>query len=110
MRRTGLRAARANRVFCTDEKRIRTENTVIVNSKDSAGVLYKIVDCARMRFSSVHNRGSARTGRRPRKFDHHSSMCFPSSAHVGARPLRAARANRVFCTDKNHPYRKHGYG
>jgi len=28
-----LRAARANRVFCADEKRIRTENTVIVNSK-----------------------------------------------------------------------------
>jgi hypothetical protein len=24
--------------------------------------------------------------------------------------LRAARANRVFGTDKNHPYQKHGYG
>jgi len=24
--------------------------------------------------------------------------------------LRATRANRVFCTDKKHPYRKHGYG
>jgi hypothetical protein len=23
--------------------------------------------------------------------------------------LRAARANHVFCTDKKHPYRKHGY-
>ncbi len=23
--------------------------------------------------------------------------------------LRAARANRVFCTDKNHPRRKRGY-
>jgi hypothetical protein len=23
--------------------------------------------------------------------------------------LRAARANRVFCTDKKHPYRKRGY-
>ena len=43
-----MRAARANRVFCADEKRIRTENTVIVNHKGSAGVLYKIVDCARM--------------------------------------------------------------
>jgi hypothetical protein len=42
-----LRAARANRVFCTDEKRIRTENTVIVNTKHGVGVLYKIVDCAR---------------------------------------------------------------
>jgi hypothetical protein len=24
--------------------------------------------------------------------------------------LRAARANRVFCADKKHPYSKHGYG
>jgi len=37
-----LRAARANRVFCTDKKRIRTENTVTVNTKDGVGVLYKI--------------------------------------------------------------------
>jgi hypothetical protein len=28
-----LRAARANRVFRADEKRIRTENTVMVNTK-----------------------------------------------------------------------------
>jgi hypothetical protein len=33
MPRADLRAARANRIFCTDEKRIRTENTVMVNSK-----------------------------------------------------------------------------
>jgi hypothetical protein len=32
-----LRAARANRVFCTDKKRIRTKNTVMVNTKHSAG-------------------------------------------------------------------------
>jgi hypothetical protein len=24
--------------------------------------------------------------------------------------LRASRANRVFDTDKEHPYQKHGYG
>jgi hypothetical protein len=47
-----LRAAHANRVFCTDKKRIRTENTVIVNIKQAEGVLYKIVDCARMDFHS----------------------------------------------------------
>jgi hypothetical protein len=34
-----LRAARANRVFCADEKRIHTENTVMVNTKHSAGVI-----------------------------------------------------------------------
>jgi hypothetical protein len=33
-----LRAARANRDFCTDEKRIRTEITVIANNKGSAGI------------------------------------------------------------------------
>ena len=64
-----LRAARANRVFCTDEKRIRTENTVIVNTKQGMGVLYKIADCVRMCFSSARDRRSARTGRRPRKCD-----------------------------------------
>jgi hypothetical protein len=41
--------ARANRVFRADEKRIRTESTVMDKNKDSFGVLlYKIVDCQRM--------------------------------------------------------------
>jgi len=69
-----LRAARANRVFCTDEKRIRTENTVLVNTKQGVRGLYKI--------------------------NHRSSMYPPASADVGARALRAARANHVFCTDE----------
>jgi hypothetical protein len=48
MTRRTLRAARANRVFCTDEKRIRTENTVTNKNKDGSGLLlYKIVDCVR---------------------------------------------------------------
>jgi hypothetical protein len=33
-----LRAARANRVFCTDKKRIRTENTVMFKSNNGLGV------------------------------------------------------------------------
>jgi len=61
-----LRAPRANHVFCTDEKRIRAENAVMNKSWDNAGVLYKIADCARMCFSSVRNRRSARTVFRPR--------------------------------------------
>jgi len=61
-----LRAARANRVFCTDEKHIRTENTVLVNTKQSEG-LYKIADFVRMCFSSARNQRSARTVSRPRK-------------------------------------------
>jgi len=51
-----LRAPRANRVFGTDEKRIRTKNTVIYKTEDTAGVLYKIADWARMCFSSVPDR------------------------------------------------------
>jgi len=47
-----------------------------------------------MRFSSVRKRRSARTVFRPRRFWQN---------------LRAARANRIFCTDKNHPCRKYGY-
>jgi len=68
MQAAELRAARANRVFCTDEKHIRTENTVLVNTKQGVRVSYEIVDCARMRFSSVRNRRSARTVSRPRNF------------------------------------------
>jgi len=63
-----LRAARANRVFCIDEKHIGTENTVMDENKDGLELLLsKIVDCARIRFSSVRNRRSARTASRPRK-------------------------------------------
>jgi hypothetical protein len=51
-----LRAPRANRVFGTDEKRIRTKNTVMDKPKDALGVLIKIADCVRTRFSSVRNR------------------------------------------------------
>jgi hypothetical protein len=46
-----LRAARANPVFRTDEKRIRTENTVIYKSRNRSGLfLYKIADCVRIAF------------------------------------------------------------
>ena len=48
---------RANRVFGTDEKRIRTKTTVMDKSNHGLGLfLSKIVDCARMCFSSVPNR------------------------------------------------------
>jgi hypothetical protein len=78
-----LRAARANRVFCTDEKRIRTENTVFANTSHGVGFLHKIADGARMCFSSVRNRRSARTGRRPRKPDGCSLSHAPASAGYG---------------------------
>jgi hypothetical protein len=59
-------ALRAPTVFSARIKTIRAENTVMDKNKDSAGVLYKIADCARMCFSSVRNRRSARTAFRPR--------------------------------------------
>jgi hypothetical protein len=57
MPRVDLRAARANRVFCADEKRIRAENAVMDKTKGGLGwFLYEIADWARMCFSSVPNR------------------------------------------------------
>jgi hypothetical protein len=91
-----LRAARANRDFCADEKRIRAEITVMDKSKDGLGLLLsKIADCARMRFSSVHNRRSARTGRRPRKSGRRSSMCCHASIDTDVAAI--ARSARQPC-------------
>jgi len=102
-----LRAPRANPVFRTDEKHIRSENRVMdKNNSDLGLLLTKIADCARMRFSSARNRRSARTGRRPRKLEHHSLKYRQTSADVVARPLRAPRANHVFRTDANASARK----
>jgi hypothetical protein len=68
-----LRAARANRGFYADQKRIRIETTVIDKNKGGTGISYKIVDCVRMAFirtqstiradgfSSAPNRNSATT-------------------------------------------------
>jgi hypothetical protein len=68
MARAALRAPRANPVFRTDEKHIRSENRVMDKSNNGLGlVFYKIADCARMCFSSVRDRRSARTAFRPRK-------------------------------------------
>jgi hypothetical protein len=38
-----LRALRANRVFCTDEKRIRTENTVMDKNNKGLGLLLSTI-------------------------------------------------------------------
>jgi len=35
-----VRAPRANHVFATDEKRIRSKNTVIDNTKSGSGLLF----------------------------------------------------------------------
>jgi hypothetical protein len=58
-------------------------------NKDSAGVLYKIADWARMCFSSVPNRRSARTGRRPRKFGRNSPMYPVASSDVRSHQARS---------------------
>jgi len=91
MSRKDLRAARANRVLGTDKKRIRTKNTVLDKSKGGWGWFsYKIVDCARMCFSSVRNRRSARTGRRPRKIWRCSST-YPVPSARNRRSWRKKR-------------------
>jgi hypothetical protein len=41
--------SRAPTVFLVRIKAIRTKNTVMVYSKQGAGALYKIADCARMK-------------------------------------------------------------
>jgi len=70
-----LRAPRANHVFGTDEKRIRSKNMVIDKSNNRFRLsISKILDSARMCCSSVRYRGSARTGRRPRKLGRCSSI------------------------------------
>jgi len=57
MRRADLRAARANCVFGTDEKRIRTENAVTYKNNNGPGLLFhKIIAGARTRFTSAHQR------------------------------------------------------
>jgi hypothetical protein len=59
-----LRAAPTG--FSARIKNIRTENPVTDNGTDGLAFPYEIVDCARMAFSSVHDRRSARTAFRPR--------------------------------------------
>jgi hypothetical protein len=89
---------------------IHTKNTV--KGKNRKGLpCSKIVDGVRMCFSSVRKRRSARTNCRPRKLERRRSRYLPASANMRERPLRAARANRVFCTDKKRiRTKKHGYG
>ena len=56
-----LRAARANRVFCTDERRIRTENTVLVNTRHGLG-FYTRSPIRADGFSSAQHRNAATSG------------------------------------------------
>jgi len=61
------------------------ENRVLDKSEHGEGLLLsKILDRARLRFSSARDRGSARTGRRPRKLYHRSSMNVTASTGRGA--------------------------
>jgi len=105
-----LRALRANRYFCADEKRIRAEITVLDKSESTVGFLTMIVDSARMRFSSVRYRRSARMGRRPRKLFRCSSMCGPKSIDSDVASIaRSARQPWFWYGCAFHPYQNHGY-
>ncbi|MBE0622481.1 MAG: hypothetical protein IH605_17970 [Burkholderiales bacterium] len=92
-----LRALRANPVFGTDEKRIRTKNRVIDKNKIDAGVYPR----SPIAYGQLLVRAQA--WRR--------SWGYPSmSGQAQVRPLRALRANRHFGKDKSHPSRNDGYG
>jgi hypothetical protein len=68
MPRAAIARWRAPTVYAVRIETIRTKYTV--QDKGNKGLrlsLSKILDYARMCLSSVRNRGSARTGRRPRK-------------------------------------------
>jgi hypothetical protein len=47
-------------------------------------------------------------GIRPRNVPHGCLSTAHTVSHA-TRDLRAARANRIFCTDKMHPCRKRGF-
>jgi len=67
MPRAAIARSRAPTVFLVRIETIRTKNTVPDKGNNGLGLLLsKIVDCARMCFSSVRNRRSARTASRPR--------------------------------------------
>jgi len=90
----------ANRDFGTDKHHPYQNHGYGKNNNGVGLSLDKIADCARMCFSSVRNRRSARTGRRPRKLERRSSSYPDTSAEVSARCRRAAiarsRAPTVF--------------
>jgi len=92
-----LRALRANLVSGTDEKRIRTRNKVMDKSKEGlVWLLSEILDRARMCFSSVRNRGSARTGRRPRKGGRFFVRATSQHCGNGEAQFQSPRANAKF--------------
>ncbi len=61
IRETALRATRANRIFCTDEKHIRTENAVLINTKYGLG-FYPRSTIRADGFSSAQERNSETMG------------------------------------------------
>ncbi len=81
---------------------IRTEHAVMDKNKDGLGLfLYKIADCARMAFSSVRNRQSARTfflstQNRISHMLEYFHECENSRSHPG--PVRGFRARGWYVT------------
>ncbi|HEY5290685.1 MAG TPA: hypothetical protein VIJ43_00070 [Burkholderiales bacterium] len=82
-----MRAPRANRVFGTDENRIRTKNTVLDKSNHGVSLLLsKIADCVRTAFGPRAIGDPRGPGRRPRKHEHDSSKYLPLAVCVDKRP------------------------
>jgi len=96
---------RANRVCCTDKKHPYSKRGSGNNKQ--TWVLDEIVDCVRMAFHPCAI-DDPRDGCRPRNV-HHRRLSTAHTVLHATNDLRAARANRVFCTDRKHPCRKHGF-
>jgi hypothetical protein len=110
MPRAAIARSRAPTVFSARIKTIRAENTVMDKIKDSARVLSKIADCVRTAsrpcaIGDPRGRGAVRASSSA------TVRCILRRPSMSASEHCAlARAKRVFGTDRNHPYQKHGYG
>ncbi|MBI5911220.1 MAG: hypothetical protein HY848_14870 [Betaproteobacteria bacterium] len=93
-----MRAARANRVFCADENRIRTENTVLDKTRTARGFVQDRRLRADVLFiraqSTIRADGPPSAQAQAPKSEVSSDVCRYREA-----ALRAARANRDFGTD-----------
>ena len=89
-------ALRAPTMFSVRMKSASVRKTRLLGKAKAAAVFSsKIATCARMCFSSVRNRRSARTGRRPRKPDRCSLTQAPAPIYKVYPPIRTFRARAV---------------
>ena len=100
MKRKSLSAARPNRDFGTDEKRIRTEITVMDRTQNGLGGVFLHDHRLCADGFIVRTQSAIRADGTPSAPVRR--QCFQLSTNFAERPLRALRANPVFHTDEKH--------